>query len=146
MNDSIPNLHERIRKCAEMAGSGHALADKTGIPRRTLETYLSGNAEPKASRVLSIAKAAGVSLEWLLTGNGPIRRSPVGCHANIDLHIDIALLEEVLNTIEAALKQSGRVLSSDKKARFIAVVYDLHHESSNAPCKEHIARLLQLID
>lgn len=64
-------LSQRIRRCAELAGSGDALAQKAAIPRRTLETYLSGEAEPKASRLAAIADAAGVSLNWLVTGEGP---------------------------------------------------------------------------
>jgi len=64
-------LKSRLRKCAELAGNGASLARATGIPRRTLETYLSGTAEPKASRLAEIAQVAGVSGHWLLTGEGP---------------------------------------------------------------------------
>ncbi len=68
-------LSQRIRLCAERAGSGEALARGSGIPRRTLETYLSGQAEPKASRLAAIARAAGVSVHWLATGEGPMSPS-----------------------------------------------------------------------
>ncbi|MEA5444714.1 S24 family peptidase [Gammaproteobacteria bacterium AB-CW1] len=71
-------LKQRLRRCAELAGNGACLARETGIPRRTLETYLSGNAEPKASRLASIARAAGVSAHWLLTGEGPEREGDLG--------------------------------------------------------------------
>jgi phage repressor protein C with HTH and peptisase S24 domain len=64
-------LKTRLRRCAELVGNGASLARATGIPRRTLETYLSGAAEPKASRLYRIARAAGVSGHWLLTGEGP---------------------------------------------------------------------------
>ncbi len=67
-NSEIDNLAARIRKCAELVGSGDALSQETAIPRRTLETYLSGNAEPKAQRLALIAKAAHVSVDWLVTG------------------------------------------------------------------------------
>ncbi|MDQ2069344.1 XRE family transcriptional regulator [Natronospira bacteriovora] len=66
-------LKARLRRCAELVGNGASLARATGIPRRTLETYLSGIAEPKASRLNRIARAAGVSGHWLLTGVGPER-------------------------------------------------------------------------
>ncbi|OPX57145.1 hypothetical protein BTE48_00995 [Oceanospirillum multiglobuliferum] len=68
-------LSNRIRQCAEIAGSGDALSRLTAIPRRTLEMYLSGDAEPKAVRIGLIAKAAGVSGHWLLTGEGEIFES-----------------------------------------------------------------------
>ena len=69
-SETIDGLAERIRRCAAMAGNGDLLAQKTAIPRRTLETYLTGQAEPKASRLVAIAKAAGANVEWLATGEG----------------------------------------------------------------------------
>ncbi|MFN3881897.1 MAG: XRE family transcriptional regulator [Nitrincola lacisaponensis] len=63
-------LAERIRYCAKLAGSGDLLAEKSGIPRRTLESYLSGSSEPKAARLAAIVNATGVSAKWLLTGLG----------------------------------------------------------------------------
>lgn len=69
-SETTDGLAERIRRCAAMAGSGDLLAQKTAIPRRTLETYLTGQSEPKASRLVAIAKAAGASIEWLVTGEG----------------------------------------------------------------------------
>ena len=65
-------LAGRIRTCAEMAGSGDELARITGIPRRTLEYYLSGEHEPKVSRCLQIAAAVGVNAGWLVSGLGPM--------------------------------------------------------------------------
>jgi len=56
-----------------LAGSGDALARKAAIPRRTLETWLAGKAGPKALKIVSIARAAGVSVDWLITGEGDER-------------------------------------------------------------------------
>lgn len=65
-------LAARIRQCAEIAGSGDELARITGIPRRTLEYYLTGQVEPKISRCLCIANAVGVNVSWLASGEGEI--------------------------------------------------------------------------
>lgn len=64
----LEGLSARIRQCAERVGSGDELARRSGIPRRTLETYLNNSAEPKASRLKMIAEAARVSLDWLVLG------------------------------------------------------------------------------
>ncbi|WP_341958491.1 S24 family peptidase [Pseudomonas sp. RC10] len=66
----IDDLAGRIRQCAEIAGSGDELARLTGIPRRTLEYYLIGQSEPKIGRCVEIAKAVGVDVGWLATGEG----------------------------------------------------------------------------
>lgn len=64
------DLPARLRECASLLGGAETLSDKTGIPRRTLETYLSGSADPKGRRLASICQATGVSGHWLLTGEG----------------------------------------------------------------------------
>lgn len=71
LGQQIEHLPDRIRKCAEIVGSGDNLARIAGIPRRTLENYLSGKSEPKATAIAHIAHAANVSADWLLTGVGP---------------------------------------------------------------------------
>ncbi len=63
-------LSARLRKCAEIAGSGDNLARITAIPRRTLEYYLTGDREPKVARCVEIAKAVGVDIGWLASGEG----------------------------------------------------------------------------
>lgn len=62
-------LIDRLRECAKLAGSGTALSQKTGISRSTLETYLSGQSEPRLSTLRQIADAAGVSIAWLASGD-----------------------------------------------------------------------------
>ncbi|ABK45851.1 putative phage repressor [Magnetococcus marinus MC-1] len=61
-------LSQRIRQCAQKVGSGDTLARLSGIPRRTIETYLTGQSEPKASRLVAIAQAADVDVGWLACG------------------------------------------------------------------------------
>lgn len=63
-------LADRIRQCAEIAGSGDELARLAAIPRRTLEYYLTGQSEPKVARCVDIAKAVGVDIGWLASGEG----------------------------------------------------------------------------
>ncbi|WP_084540105.1 helix-turn-helix domain-containing protein [Azorhizobium doebereinerae] len=70
MNTDTSELAARIRECARMVGGGEELSRRTGIPRRTLENYLTGR-EPQASRLAAIADAAGVSLDWLIRDKGP---------------------------------------------------------------------------
>ncbi len=75
----MKNLADRIRKCAEVTGSAVLLSQKTAIPARTLDNYIAGSTEPKASKVLKIAEVAGVSAAWLLTGEGEM----FGCDKNM---------------------------------------------------------------
>ena len=87
-------LSSRVRECAVLAGSGDILAERTGIPRRTLETYLSGRSEPKAARLASIIEATGVSAYWILTGKGPMMEdgSPVESQTEEEILKEYALI------------------------------------------------------
>ena len=68
MNSDNVALADRIRFCVNKVGNGNEFCRITGINRRTLDYYLSATSEPKASALFQIAKAANVSLDWLITG------------------------------------------------------------------------------
>lgn len=63
---------QRMAYVARLAGNATLLAKRTGISRRAIGTYLSGDSDPTRERLVNIAGVAGVSVEWLATGNGPI--------------------------------------------------------------------------
>lgn len=59
----------RLRQLAQAAGSASALAKVAGISQSGLHRYLSGG-EPSRKALVSLARAANVSLQWLATGEG----------------------------------------------------------------------------
>ena len=63
---------ERLRAALRLVGSARAVAAASGVPFGTLQNYLSGG-EMKLSNALALAAATGVRLEWLATGQGPMR-------------------------------------------------------------------------
>ncbi|MFU3068460.1 XRE family transcriptional regulator [Pseudomonas aeruginosa] len=60
---------ERLRSIVAIAGSASALARNAGISQGGLQRYLKGG-EPTRRVLISLAKAAGVNLGWLMTGEG----------------------------------------------------------------------------
>ena len=74
MKAKMEEVSKRIRKCANLVGSGDELSRQTHIARRTLENYFIGRSEPSISKISTIANAAGVSLEWLIDGHGEMLR------------------------------------------------------------------------
>lgn len=60
-----------MREAAELAGGQVALAEKTGISERTINSYATGGSDPSRARIVAIAEAAGVSSGWLASGQGP---------------------------------------------------------------------------
>lgn len=65
------NFSARMNYCVEQVGSASALAKKAGISQSGIRRYFTGG-EPSRPHLVAIAKAAGVSIEWLATGEGPM--------------------------------------------------------------------------
>jgi transcriptional regulator with XRE-family HTH domain len=60
----------RMKDIIDSSGSIYALAKRAGTAPNTIRRYLT-NSEPTRPMLIAIAKASGVSLEWLATGRGP---------------------------------------------------------------------------
>ena len=75
MAESIEGLESRIREAAKFLGGIKALAAKAGIPLSSMNEYL-GGAKLPADRLVAIAHAADLSLDWLATGEGEMRARP----------------------------------------------------------------------
>ena len=64
---------ERMNVLIDLAGGPAELARKSGLSRRVIDKYKSGESDPSRSRLVALATATGVSLGWLATGNGPMK-------------------------------------------------------------------------
>lgn len=66
----MASFSERLRAAVKAAGGVALISQQAEVPKRTLETYLSGQTEPKVSKIIAIAESCGVGVEWLMTGDG----------------------------------------------------------------------------
>lgn len=73
----MSDLAERIREAAEEVGGLKNLAELIDTPRRTLGSWLQGR-KPKPEALKNIALAAGVSLHWLVSGDGDKHETDLG--------------------------------------------------------------------
>lgn len=68
---------DRLRQLIAIAGSASALAKGAGISQSGLTRYLAGG-EPSRRVLVALAKAAGVRVLWLASGEGPMRQQEAG--------------------------------------------------------------------
>ena len=66
----------RLRNTIKSYGNANALAKAAGFSEGTLRKWVRGESEPTRERLITIARVAGVRLEWLATGRGPEQRRP----------------------------------------------------------------------
>lgn len=62
---------QRLKAVVRQSGGNKAVAEKSGIPLSNLGAYLAGR-EMKVPALIALAKACGVNLVWLATGEGPM--------------------------------------------------------------------------
>jgi len=68
-------VEKRLRLAIDSMGlSIKEASDKSGIAYRTLQNYLLGEREPNTKSLSLINTHLGISTDWLLTGEGPMRR------------------------------------------------------------------------
>jgi transcriptional regulator with XRE-family HTH domain len=111
--------------------SANSFAKKCGMSEGSVRQYLAG-AIPRMDKVVAMAQTAGVNLEWLATGNGPIRGTARTLAAS---PVDKGLLAHILdNVLTIYLENARHVRGSEIGATAgdiynIAAALDLHTEA-----------------
>lgn len=70
---NFEDLAERINQAVAFAGGYEGVAKRSAIPKSTLQKYGTGVSEPRATALPLIARACGVDLIWLATGEGGLQ-------------------------------------------------------------------------
>ena len=75
LKENLADIGERIKKAIRDAGlTQKEIAKKVGLSEVSISSYTQGRI-PKADVLGQIAELCGVSIEWLLTGEGEQRRA-----------------------------------------------------------------------
>lgn len=115
---------ERISLAIKRAGGAKKLADMTGMSTSVLRSWRAEKSDPSRTSLIKVARAAGVSVEWLATGEGGPDQgaaAPTGLGAP-DTSLDA--LEEVVEKVLALLDQRRPELSAKARARIVRLVYE----------------------
>lgn len=97
-----------------------SFARRCGVGETTLRKYL-GGADPSTARLVAMADANNVSIEWLATGRGSRKRVP---SQPADLG-DLDRLTRTVAAVEEGLRSVKLTLPPDKYAELVAAAYQL---------------------
>ncbi len=104
------NFQARLREIAKEAGGNRALCEKSGISERTFANWLSGASEPKIIGLSAIANAAGVTIDWIVSGTKP--KMALGSRPHNDSEIiTIPWIAKTLKDIQGDVAQRLHVLT-----------------------------------
>jgi transcriptional regulator with XRE-family HTH domain len=107
--------------------SVHAFAQRCGIGDSTMRKYMQGSL-PGLDTAVVIAKGAGVRLEWLATGEGPMAEGAAPADSPAETvkaaeGVDEDLLQAVVEGIELWLTRSKVTLGPQDKGRLVVLLY-----------------------
>jgi transcriptional regulator with XRE-family HTH domain len=108
---NMTEFSKRLRSEIEYIGLNQKeFAAKTGIKKRTLDTYLRAQQSmPPADTAVKIASALGVSVEYLVTGKAYRQTVDISGYLRFrDILDDLAVLpDEILDPIKAMIKTAA---------------------------------------
>ncbi|SCA57187.1 putative Transcriptional regulator [Candidatus Terasakiella magnetica] len=87
------HLQIRLKEIAKECGGNRALCEKSGVSERTFANWLAGSSEPKIIGISAIAQAAGVTIDWIVTGSKPKQKLGAHFEENFDT-VQIALVSD----------------------------------------------------
>lgn len=123
---------ERLKSAIKQIGTVALISERSGVPKGTINGYLVGK-EMSFRNATALAKATGVTLEWLATGIGPMKpgqpenpqetapQRPLSLWRDTHMETLIAAYRSALQTLIAAGKDD-----TDAAAvmRITALLYD----------------------
>lgn len=145
-------IGHRIRLCADRLGGRRSLANASGLTERQLYRYIREENEPAASVAAHIAQAAGVTVDWLVMGEGSGDGHAAGIEerggryevTQIKAELDVDLLESIVRVLSQELDAAGIILPPEKWARAVRLLYQLYEGKEVQPDRGAISDLLSL--
>jgi transcriptional regulator with XRE-family HTH domain len=148
-------LPARIQQLIELEGGVCAIAERCGFSEGAVRNWRDGRSDPSRERCVTMAHVLGVSLVWLVAGEGPMkvdarRPTPPSADAGIPTPpepsasartpgLDSKLLASALRLLQSYIGLVGGSLDSSARADRVAELYDILKHSGDAA---HAGRLI----
>ncbi|NCG55224.1 helix-turn-helix domain-containing protein [Serratia fonticola] len=116
-------IQERLRQVMDLKGlTIKELAERSGMPYRSLQNYLRGEREPNNDALLVLRTHLGISVDWLLTGEGDMYLSEAESAPSLPVdtpfsNSDLTMLE-LLNQLDPEVRKD-LMRSAEEKQRMI---------------------------
>ncbi len=101
----LKDIGTRLRAIEAVFPNRAKAAAAAGVAKSTFQSWLTGERDPSFIALARLCAATGFSLDWVATGNGPVRRTDGASQAQTDYwreRLTTALLE-----YRAAIAQAG---------------------------------------
>lgn len=149
--ESGETFADRIKLLIQRVGSATEIARLCGFSEGVVRSWRDGNTDPSRARCLTLARTLGISLVWLVAGEGAIQpdlelrstddqassetvgahRSPARPGTSLDgpregaSSMDIQRLNTAMTILQSELELAGSELSLSENGDLVARLYDL---------------------
>ena len=139
-------IAERIKIIRESLGLNQkSFAESIGISSNaTISRWERGLNFPPADTLAVIQEKYGISVEWIVTGQGTMKGETTRTPRVKPPLLDTDLLSEVIIGVEKAVVEERLVFKPEKKAELIILLYE-HFLSKDEVEEETIERWLKVV-
>lgn len=151
------SLPARIQCLIRTAGSASAIARSCGVSEGTVRNWRDGHSDMSRERCVMLAQALGISLLWLVTGEGAMRAEPqvsaapavlaappalpeptgTARHAHAPA-VDARLLASALRLLQSYIGLAGGSLDPSQRADVLVELYELLGRAGEAGHAERL--------
>ena len=116
--DDLEAFTERISITVEMLGRGKQAeaARKVGVTSATIKRWITGQADPSRSNLVRLSQAAGVEVNWLATGQGPMFASGANRLKEPQASYNVSEQDEGRRLLQQRLAETKNTLNNIRKA------------------------------
>jgi len=147
MNSDL--FKERLQLIISREKSRSAFAKKCGVAESLLRNYLGGTSLPGMDKLIAMTEAAGVSIDWLATGEGPMRRDQVERapepYSEERIGWDPELMTEIIQKFEKALTDRKAYVSPVEKGKMYAKLYEFYRAKKVKIDADEVQRTIKLV-
>jgi hypothetical protein len=137
----------RLRSITDAHGGVSALARAIARSEGAVRKWLRAESEPNVTDLRAICTTTETSAAWLVNGGNEHASGELDAAApragGTDVRADCALLEKLLERVDAELANARVALTSTQRAALIVTLYQLFHENKIID-SDTLARLVRL--
>lgn len=131
-----PDLERRISAVVRLFRSRTEAAQVAGISTDQLARYEKGSA-PSFPPLAKLARAKGVSLDWLATGDGDMLQAASG-NVSQSARLDRGTLRLAADVLEKALDAANASTDSAGRAELLIAIYELLEQGAARDAAERV--------
>jgi transcriptional regulator with XRE-family HTH domain len=121
------SFSSRIRFLIRTYGGDSQIARMCGFSEGVIRSWRDGRSDPSRERCLALARGLGISLVWLIAGDGAMRNDmrtePGASPGETTAAFDTRRLSRAMRVLQSTLESTGNQLSVENRADLLGEYY-----------------------